>query len=523
MKTTARRPGILSLSLLSVSLLTVNVMLTSNQRLRHLSSSSSSSSFSSSASTTSSLSTEPLLECFDATTETTFRVPFSQFYNSSFLIETDARDTSTRTKRKRKRKRKRKEATPLRCRHDFRNSTVFFHVGKAGGGTFQTHQRAHRLRLRPVHPSPSSRIVDRLVSLDASSPELLVVNVRDPIDRFVSAFRWRLLRLCSPDDERERGKRGGAAEADRRCKISEELEEEERMLRATYRSDPNVLAEALCDDGDDGTRREKARRDMTRMGHSATLREWLDFLVGDHVSGIPTVGLREFWVVPLETPPGADDEPQFERHVDRLLLSLLRSKYGRDPDVMRRIRRTFDEVNTTVGVGSRHSAADYYYQDGRDKGNDDGDNDGIRSADDNTRQTPFHNLNSNTKQNSNANPNSNSTSAIKPAAAKTLSPLGECCLARYYLDDYRLIQTMLFNPEDYDTRHDAASTTKMIPPILPNAHPVLQRACSWGENAHHRYLCQRDLKSMIERRAKYLDVQQGSCRRVVKGDDADGG
>mmetsp|Transcript_24053 Transcript_24053/g.51206 ORF Transcript_24053/g.51206 Transcript_24053/m.51206 type:complete len:170 (+) Transcript_24053:131-640(+) len=73
-------------------------------------SSSSSSSFSSSASTTSSLSTEPLLECFDATTETTFRVPFSQFYNSSFLIETDARDTSTRTKRKRKRKRKRKFA-----------------------------------------------------------------------------------------------------------------------------------------------------------------------------------------------------------------------------------------------------------------------------------------------------------------------------------------------------------------------------------------------------------------------------
>ena len=38
--------------------------------------------------------------------------------------------------------------------------------------------------------------------LTSGEANTLVLNVRDPVDRFVWAFNWRTILLCKPDDDR---------------------------------------------------------------------------------------------------------------------------------------------------------------------------------------------------------------------------------------------------------------------------------------------------------------------------------
>merc|ERR1712127_1179985 len=89
-------------------------------------------------------------------------------------------------------------------------------------------------------------------------------------DRFVSAFRWRSIVLCRPDDTRNSAGKA-TKNPEENCKTSAAGKREERMLRETYRSDPNVKAEALCgdggghgDEGDDDEREDDLRRRAVR-------------------------------------------------------------------------------------------------------------------------------------------------------------------------------------------------------------------------------------------------------------------
>ena len=76
-------------------------------------------------------------------------------------------------------------AEDSRCGHSFSADTVVFHVGKGGGGTLQ---KQLGIGVQWVHPYPRSSINKQLQS---GPLKTLIVNVRDPIDRFVSAFNWR--------------------------------------------------------------------------------------------------------------------------------------------------------------------------------------------------------------------------------------------------------------------------------------------------------------------------------------------
>ena len=87
-----------------------------------------------------------------------------------------------------------------------------------------------------------------------------------------------------------------------------------------------------------------------------------------------------------------------------------------------------------------------------------------------------------------------------------LSKLGECCLARYLIDDYRLIQTMLGGNE-------TSLAIAGLDPLVA-AHPVIQKACLWG-NEQQQELCRGDLMSILMRRAKYFDESKGSCSAIV--------
>ena len=159
-----------------------------------------------------------------------------------------------------------------RCAHSFKDQVTFFHVGKAGGGTISNELRNNRIFLSRSHPKPSS---SRIYALKNGPSKTLIVNVRDPIDRFISAFRWRLALLCKPDDGRQRhtNRMGATHHPHEVCSTGVR---EEKMLRETYNSDPNALAEALCEDS---PLHEDALEDYKTLGHSLTLVEWLDFLV----------------------------------------------------------------------------------------------------------------------------------------------------------------------------------------------------------------------------------------------------
>ncbi|KAL7460415.1 hypothetical protein ACHAXS_000865 [Conticribra weissflogii] len=360
-----------------------------------------------------------------------------------------------------------------KCKHDFRSSVVFFHVGKAGGGTAIVQLAGNeRTYLQFVHPKPNPKIVQALKSHAEDTPDTLIINVRDPIDRFVSAFRWRLLRTCAPNDTREKTKRGGAHMVDTMCEVSPEQNE---MLRETYGGSPNIMAEALCDDS---TWKEKALTDAKMITHSSKLIEWLDFLIiknnGVNISlrpssnwSTPSIGITNFMALPLEKQIGSD-ETLFEWHIKQLAYTLIQKRYGKE---------AMENILTQIQPS-----------------------------------------NQNAKKNQNSRA-IHSTSTYTNETAPRLTPLGECCLARYFEDDYRLIQSMLVTPsseEEIESRinENLDYAEKRIIQPLDNVHPVLHEACSWGD-VSQRELCRSDLSSILSRRAQYLDRSMGSCSNLV--------
>mmetsp|Transcript_22587 Transcript_22587/g.46578 ORF Transcript_22587/g.46578 Transcript_22587/m.46578 type:complete len:502 (-) Transcript_22587:104-1609(-) len=367
-----------------------------------------------------------------------------------------------------------------KCKHNFRSSVVFFHVGKAGGGTAIVQlSGTHRTHLQYVHPKPNPKIVQALKSNAKDTPDTLIINVRDPIDRFVSAFRWKLLRTCAPNDTRQKTKRGGAHMVDTLCEVSPE---QNQILRETYEGNPSILGEALCDDFKG---REKALVDARTITHSTKLIEWLDLLIiKDNSVNLPSllssnlsassIGISDFMALPLEMQLGSE-KSLFEQHLKHLAHTLIHKKYGKDAmeKIMTQLEPSQRNVKRKLKLKvngkerARHSASTY------------------------TNETP-----------------------------PVLTPLGECCLARYFEDDYRLIQSMLVTPSPEETTlswengyGDKKAEKKIIHP-LENVHPILHKACSWGEESQQE-LCRSDLLSILKRRAHYLDRSVGSCSDLV--------
>ena len=85
-------------------------------------------------------------------------------------------------------------------------------------------------------------------------------------------------------------------------------------------------------------------------------------------------------------------------------------------------------------------------------------------------------------------------------------------MARKLRGDYRLIQTMLGTDEMTD------GSDLFVHP-LPYAHPAVSKACLWGTEDQQE-LCKSDLKSILSRRARYLDKSLGTCSRIVANDIA---
>jgi hypothetical protein len=158
------------------------------------------------------------------------------------------------------------------------NNTLFLHPGKAGGGFVEQRMEQWRLRFRVCHPLPCHK---RLLRFDS-----LIMSVRDPADRFVSAFNWRALVLCRLENEtRSPALRNATDHPDLFCKPNSPVET--RKIHETYKSNVNMLAEALCDSGITG---DQARAASKRILHArTTLTDWIP---SDRVANLTVIVLE---------------------------------------------------------------------------------------------------------------------------------------------------------------------------------------------------------------------------------------
>jgi hypothetical protein len=144
---------------------------------------------------------------------------------------------------------------------------LFLHVGKAGGGSIEHRaSTSWKLALCRCHPDPCPQLVD-------GSTHYLI-NIRDPIDRFVSIFNWRMLVLCHPQGDHRTPVRQGAFEDTKTlCEMEMPHNQDEiRILFHTYQGDVNRLAESLCQATEASL---DAEPDLTFIRHTPTLLDWL--------------------------------------------------------------------------------------------------------------------------------------------------------------------------------------------------------------------------------------------------------
>ena len=355
-----------------------------------------------------------------------------------------------------------------KCLHSMDHKVTFFHAGKAGGGTILSELRNNKIGfLSMSHPYPSPKKVEEL---QTGVSNTLIINIRDPVDRFVSAFKWRSIVLCSPNDTRVAGK-GATHNPKNYCKTGENMKAEESLMREVYHSNPNEMAEALCIDS---PRYEQAVQDYDKILHTAPLSEWLSFLIDeDRREEILEGGIRDVIALPLEKKEGAD-ESLFEHHIQQLSLHLLhRVKGYKMSDAQYILRQKPDRIDNK------------HYEIAREK---------RRHS-----SVEFHNKSS-----------ANSSSFIIPSPSP-LSELGECCLSRHLMTDYCIIQSMLRS-----TTQEDSTEKQLISAADPlNVHPSLYQACKWG-SIKQQELCREDLESMLMRRSRYLDESLGSCSSITR-------
>ena len=198
----------------------------------------------------------------------------------------------------------------------------FLHLGKGGGGTVETKLKKARISYSLSHPVPAVRQIEDLQTKGGVNTAL--VAVREPVERFISAFKWDLMRHCDGvkngwkccrdpnagevliDDESTFLLRAS-------CEVSFSRGQ---TVREKYNSNPNMLALALCGEDKSSVEYLEAHEDYSNIEHGMTLTEWLDFLVEPKDIGAD----MNLVVLPMEE--------HFEQDIDAYIFHLLQTRYG---------------------------------------------------------------------------------------------------------------------------------------------------------------------------------------------------
>lgn len=167
------------------------------------------------------------------------------------------------------------------------STCIFLHLGKAGGGYIGARLgQIWKVWFEKVcHPDPCASNQWKSSSQNAlkNNSAYVLVNIRDPVDRFESAFYWGLTIVCRLNDKREQSllakvNPGKYCVSDRASRIT---------LFRKYKQDVNVLANDLCHHSTtnvnqtiaraDAEKAEKAVRSIAHAKH--TIHDWLSELL----------------------------------------------------------------------------------------------------------------------------------------------------------------------------------------------------------------------------------------------------
>ncbi|KAL7467401.1 hypothetical protein ACHAXS_007640 [Conticribra weissflogii] len=343
-----------------------------------------------------------------------------------------------------------------RCKVGNRKSVRLFHVGKGGGGTVEFILEDYRVSYHRNHPWPKFDS-----SLLKGPTTTLLINIRDPVDRFVSAFNWRSLLLCGHNDTRKKFFKG-----EKKSKLIPWLQpnevcfgdqdEEKQLLHEEFKYDPNLIAEALCEDSPG----YKSASTKIKLIHHANLAltDWFDFLINPKNKSIITPeGVQTLMAITTEPRGDRNHTSLLDWHTQQAVLKLYSDSGLNDEQ---------------IGMILKHKP---------------------QLSEDKKLQA---------EKKTHSSTSSSVTNIFNPIP---LGKLGECCLARFFRNDYRLIKSIL--PEG--AADDIESVTR-----LEDVHPLVTTACNWG-SGEQRMSCVADLESMIRRRALFLDNSRGSCQQVV--------
>lgn len=234
------------------------------------------------------------------------------------------------------------------------NETLFLHVGKAGGGTVFHELLNANIPFRRCHPHPCPPSLFQNFST-------ILVTIRDPVDRYVSAFNWRSHLLCKLHNETRTP--NGALRfrfPDKYCEPNNKTKEA-YILHDKYSWDPNKLAEALCRD-DNG----EASQDLREIRHANHfLIEWFQ-------------GRKDSWkrdnttLIAVVQEPGFDFVEQTHSAIDWIIsqsnitnaTTFLQSSKGNNQTKNLRIHEFGNHTSTALSpLGTccmaRHLAGDY--------------------------------------------------------------------------------------------------------------------------------------------------------------------
>lgn len=205
------------------------------------------------------------------------------------------------------------------CFHDLMDTTVFFHVGKGGGGTVERELQLSRIGVSISHPGPRTQDIR---GLRHGSLNTLITNIRDPVDRFVSAFYWSIEMYCTPTSKNPKCQEP----ANYDLQVPEYL-----LLTQKYKSNVNALAEALCEDSPYHREATDEFASMWLYGHKRPLSSWLQFLIDPSMEGSLSdpasgKGIQNFIAIPMEKQN--NEQYLFNQHIQRLTFHLVAERYG---------------------------------------------------------------------------------------------------------------------------------------------------------------------------------------------------
>lgn len=217
----------------------------------------------------------------------------------------------------------------------FEHPVIYAHAGKAGGGTVDHCLEARGLLnlVEFCHPKPC-------LKPDSNITHILV-TVRDPVDRFVSAFDWRAFLLCEKYNETRSPAHGKAFTMPaQKCDVGREVER--ALVHDQYHFNANELALALCEGSRVGADILRHIRHMDSLS--------------SHLGGVGALAFflkRGVGVYATVLEPGFDFEAQVRSAVDQLAIDASLETNEGSSDSLSTSQSSYNKAG---GIDYTHSA-----------------------------------------------------------------------------------------------------------------------------------------------------------------------